>query len=69
MTKNEKAQITEAILKQKIANNKKAEALYAEHRERKSKAEGPGTMTETIEEQDDTILLRIARIAYGLAVR
>ena len=34
MTKSEKAQVTEAILKQKVANNKKAEALYTEHRER-----------------------------------
>ena len=33
MSKGEKAQITEAILKQKIANKKKAETLYTEHRE------------------------------------
>ncbi len=39
MTTSEKAQITEAILKQKVANNKKAEALYTEHRERQQKAE------------------------------
>ena len=29
-----KAQITEAILKQKVASNEKAEALYMEHREK-----------------------------------
>ena len=33
------------------------------------KVEGPGATTETYEEQDDTILLRTARVAYGAAVR
>ena len=39
MTKQEKAQVVEAILKQKTANNKKAEAIYIEHRERQKQAE------------------------------
>ena len=34
MSKKEKESIIEAILKQKVANNRKAEAQYAEHRER-----------------------------------
>ena len=34
MTKDEKAKVTESILKQKIANNRKAEATFVEHRER-----------------------------------
>ena len=32
MSQEEKAKITEHILKQKIANNRKAEVLFAEHR-------------------------------------
>ena len=31
MTKEEKDTVTEAILKQKVANNRKADAIYAEH--------------------------------------
>ena len=69
MTNSEKKeQITEAILKQRIAN-KKAETLDAEHRERMIKAEVSEPATKTFEEHDETILLRIARIAYGTAVR
>ena len=41
MTKSEKDQITEAILKQKVANNKKAEAMYTEHRERHKTQKNP----------------------------
>ena len=37
MTKGEKAQITESILRQKMANNRKAEAIFAEHREKGKK--------------------------------
>ena len=64
-----KAQITKAILKQKIANNKKAEALYTEHRERKEKAEESEEAAKAFEAQGDKILLRIARIATGTSVR
>ena len=38
MTQEEKGWITVAILKQKIANNCKAEVLYEEHRERRTEA-------------------------------
>ena len=58
MTREEKIKITEAILKQKVANNKKADAIYAEH-SGKGRDHTPS----------DTIILRIARIAYGSTVK
>ena len=64
-----KAQITEAILKQKVANNKKTDALYVEFRERQENSEEPDQAAKANEEQCDRILLRIARIATGTAVR
>ena len=57
MTKEEKDRVIVAILKQKVANSKKAEMQLEEHRERKKESQG------------DTILLRIARVATGATVR
>ena len=58
MTREEKDIITEAILKQKVANNRKADAVYAEHL---------GKIRDNV--PSDTIILRIARIAYGSTVK
>ena len=69
MTKKEKESIIEAIRKQKVANNRKAEAQYTEHRERTTEKEAVDQAAGTQSDWDDTILLRIARIAYGSAVK
>ena len=57
LTGNEKVEIADAILKQKVANNLKAEKRLAEHRERQALTEG------------NNILLRLAMIAIGASVR
>jgi len=59
---HEKEKIIEAILKQKNANNKKAEAIYCEHRERRNLAEATGKEKER-NTKENKILLRKARIA------
>ena len=69
MSKWEKAQITEAILKQKVANDKKTDALYVGYRERQNKSEESEQAAKAFEEQGNRILLRIARIATGIVVR
>lgn len=69
MTKDEKARITENILKQKIANNRKAEATFVEHRERERGKEASEQTGNAAEKPEDTILIRIARIAFGAPVR
>jgi hypothetical protein len=69
MTKREKTKITEAILKQKAANNKKAEKLYDEFQQRQTRSEESVQTAETFKEQGDRILFRIARVATGTAVR
>ena len=69
MTKSEKAQVTEAILKQKVVKNKKVEALYIEHRERQAKAEGSEEAAKAFAAQGNKILFRIARVATGTFVR
>ena len=63
MTKQEKAQIVEAILKQKNANSKKTETIYNEHRERQKQAETSEDAMKAFASQGNKILLRIARIA------
>ena len=60
MNKDEKNKVTEAILKQKVANNSKAEKTYAEYRDRKNIG-GEATR--------ETILLKVARVASGASVR
>ena len=63
-----KEKIVEAILKQKNANNKKAEAIYCEHRERRKQAEATGKDKES-SNKENKILLRKARIAIGATVK
>ena len=60
---------TEAILKQTVANNKKVEALFEEHRERKKKAVETEESAQSSVIQRNKILLRIARVATGASVR
>ena len=69
MTKIEKGQVVEAILKQKIVNNKKAEALFEEHRERQKKVDESEEAAQAFALQGNKILLRIARVATGASVR
>ena len=69
MSKKEKESITEAILKQKVANNRKTEAQYAEHRERVMGKEAVDQSAGTQSDWDDTLLIRIVRVAYGSAVK
>ena len=57
MTKEEKEKVTDAIMKQKVANNPKAEKQLAEHRERSK------------QDQGTKIIIHIARIAVGASVR
>ena len=64
ISQEEKATIVGHILKQKIANNRKAEIIFAEHREREMQGENDG-----LEQRDNTILLRKTRIAYGAPVK
>ena len=59
----------EHILKQKIANNRKAETIYAEYRQRELQRISSKQTEDSSEQWDDTILLRKARIAFGEPVR
>jgi len=59
---------TDAILKQKNANNKKAEAIYCEHRERRKHTEPTGKENES-GSKENKILLKKARIAIGATVK
>ena len=52
----------------KNANNKKAEAIYCEHRERRKQAEATGSDKES-SNKENKILLRKARIAIGATVK
>ena len=63
-----KRKIVEAILKQKNANNKNAEAIYCEHRERRKQAEATGKGKES-GSKEDNILLKKARIAIRATVK
>ena len=69
MTKNEKGHVVETILKQKVANNKKAEATYVERRERQKKADESEEAAQAFAFQGNKILLRIARVATGASVK
>lgn len=69
VTHQEKNQIAEAILKQKIANNQKAETIYREHRERQRQAERTGRDAKTVGSEGNKILLRKTRIAIGATVK
>lgn len=57
MTGDEKETITDAIMKQKVANNPKAEKQLAEHRERSK------------QDQESKVIIRIARVAVGASLR
>ena len=64
-----KTQVVEAILKQKTANNMKAEAIFAEHRERQKQAETSEDAMKAFVGQGNKILLRIVRITIGATVK
>ena len=53
----------------KNANNKKAEASYAEHRGRQKQAETSEEAMKEFAAQGNKILLRIARVAIGATVK
>ena len=57
MTRDEKGKVTDAIMKQKVANNPKAEKQLAEHRERSK------------QDQESKVIIRITRVATGASVR
>ena len=57
LTGSEKEEVANAIMKQKVANNPKAEKQLAEHRERR------------MQDQGSKIIIRIARVAVGASVR
>ena len=57
LTGKEQMEVADAIMKQKVANNLKAEKKLAEHQERQAQIEG------------NKIVLRLARIAVGASVR
>ena len=63
VTNQEKEQLVEAILKQTAANNKKAETIYLEHRERQRQAERTGRDEQIAGCEGNKILLRKTRIA------
>ena len=69
VTTQEKEQIIEAILKQKIANNMKADIKYLEHRERQKQAEQTGKDANNGGKKTEKILLRKTRIASGATVK
>ena len=68
-TTQEKEQIVEAILKQEIANNKKADITFLEHRERQRQAEHTGKDANNVGKEAEKILLRKTRIAIGATVK
>ena len=69
ISQEEKATIMEHILKQKIANNRKAETIFAEYRQRELQRMSLKQTEDSSEQGDNTILLRKARIAFGAPVR
>ena len=69
MSTEEKATIMEHILKQKVANNRKAEVIFAEHRQREMRRNDHKQADGCRDFNDDTILLRKARVAYGAPIR
>ena len=69
LTKKEKDSIIEATFKQKVANNRKAEAQYAEHQERVMGNEAADQAAGIQSDWGDTLIIRIARAAYGSDVK
>ena len=68
MTKQEKPS-RRSYPQAKNANNKKAENIYNEHRERQTQAETSEDAMNVFTSQGNKILLRIARIAIGATVK